>query len=160
MNNKDKRTLWQAITGSCIRILSIVAYLSFPSKLTVFIHKVRGLKIGKGSKIGRFVYIDDKALKLIEIGNKVWIGSGTTIVAHKRDFENYKVGMLAMDIPHKFGKVVIEDGVNIGVGVIILPDVTIGKGAAIGAGAVVTKDVPPYTIAAGVPAKIIKTFDK
>ncbi|MEH7581800.1 DapH/DapD/GlmU-related protein, partial [Priestia megaterium] len=52
--------------------------------------------------------------------------------------------------------VIIEDRVWIGARCIILPGVTIGKGATVGAGAVVTKDVPPYTVVAGNPAKVVK----
>ncbi|HMQ78289.1 MAG TPA: acetyltransferase [Ignavibacteria bacterium] len=58
---------------------------------------------------------------------------------------------------HLTGGVHLEEGVNIGTGAVILPRVTIGKWSVIGAGAVVTKDIPPYSVAAGVPAKIIKT---
>ena len=56
-------------------------------------------------------------------------------------------------------KVVIKRGAWIGAGAIILPNVTIGERAVVGAGAVVTKDVPPYTVVAGVPAKEIKKLD-
>jgi len=59
----------------------------------------------------------------------------------------------------KEGKIIIQDDAWIGAGAIILPNVTIGKGAVVGAGAVVTKDVPPYTVVAGVPAKEIKKLD-
>nr|WP_143033346.1 DapH/DapD/GlmU-related protein [Prevotellamassilia timonensis] len=55
------------------------------------------------------------------------------------------------------GKVIIEDDCWIGFNVIILPGVTIGKGSIIGAGAVVTKSIPPYSVAGGVPAKVIKS---
>lgn len=58
---------------------------------------------------------------------------------------------------HLTGGVHLEEGVNIGTGAVILPRVTIGKWSVIGAGAVVTKDIPSYSVAAGVPAKIIKT---
>lgn len=58
--------------------------------------------------------------------------------------------------PSLYGKVIIKKNSWIGTGAIILPDVTIGEGAVVGAGAVVTKDVPSYTVVAGVPAKIIK----
>ncbi len=54
------------------------------------------------------------------------------------------------------GRVIIEDDVWIGYGAIILPGVIIHKGSVVGAGAVVTKNVPPYTVVGGVPAKIIK----
>jgi acetyltransferase-like isoleucine patch superfamily enzyme len=50
-----------------------------------------------------------------------------------------------------------SDDCNIGVGVIILPGVTIAQGTLVGAGAVVNKDLPPYAVAAGVPARVIRT---
>lgn len=58
------------------------------------------------------------------------------------------------------GPVIIEDNVWIGDKAIILPNVTIGKGSIIGAGAVVTKDIPPYCIAVGNPAKVIRKIEK
>lgn len=62
---------------------------------------------------------------------------------------------------HSKGSIVIEDEVWIGFGTTILSGVTVGKGAIISTGAVVTKDVPPYSIVGGVPAKIIKyRFEK
>ena len=53
--------------------------------------------------------------------------------------------------------VVIGSNVWIGANAIVLPGVTIGKGSVIGAGIVVTKDIPPYSVAVGVPAKVIKS---
>ncbi|MCE9640174.1 MAG: hypothetical protein K8S22_08520 [Betaproteobacteria bacterium] len=58
---------------------------------------------------------------------------------------------------HAAGVIDVADDVWIGANTVILPDVSIGKGAIIGAGSVVTKDVPAYSIAAGVPAKVIGT---
>ena len=55
---------------------------------------------------------------------------------------------------------VIEDGSDIGIGVIILPGVTIGKGAQVGAGAVVTRNVPAYAIVAGVPARLLRMRER
>ena len=54
----------------------------------------------------------------------------------------------------------IKKGAWIGAGVSILPGVTVGKYAIVGAGAIVTKDVPDYSVAVGVPAKVVKTLDK
>ena len=60
-----------------------------------------------------------------------------------------------------YGKVVIGNHVFIGVNAIILPNVTIGDNAVVAAGAVVTKDVPPYAVVAGVPAKVLRyRFDE
>lgn len=95
------------------------------------------------------------ASKSIEIGNHVLIGSGCLITdsdAHpvdpslRRSGESFAVGRKPIRI---------EDDVFIGARVIILKGVTIGQGSVIGAGAVVSSDVPPYCIAAGNPAKII-----
>ena len=58
--------------------------------------------------------------------------------------------------PVDFAPVVIEDDADLGVGSVILPGVTIGRGAVIGAGAVVAADVPPYAVAAGVPARVLR----
>ena len=57
------------------------------------------------------------------------------------------------------GTIRIKDRVWIGEQVLILPDVTIGEGAVIGAGSVVTKDIPPYCVAVGNPAKVIKKYN-
>lgn len=142
-----------------IRILGIIAFFTIPVQFTVFIHKLRGVKVGKGSKIARTAYIDDKRPYDVILGERVWIAANVILICHKRDLSNYKKGMLIMDCPHKFGKIVIKDGANIGIGAIIMPGVTIGKGTAIGAGSVVTKDIPDYCIAVGVPARVIKHFD-
>jgi galactoside O-acetyltransferase len=58
--------------------------------------------------------------------------------------------------PIELGPVVIEDDCDLGVGTVVLPGVRIGKGAQIGAGAVVTEDVPAYSVAIGVPAKVVR----
>ena len=58
------------------------------------------------------------------------------------------------------GKITIEDGVFIGTGVSIVPRVNIGKWSIIGAGTVINKDVPPYSVVAGVPGKVIRNVEK
>jgi acetyltransferase-like isoleucine patch superfamily enzyme len=119
---------------------------------------MRGVKIGKGTKINRTVIIDDSVPHLVTIGNKVWVTAGVQILCHQRDLTNHKPGKAVMDNPLIYKEVIIKDGAHIGIGAIIMPGVTIGEGAVIGAGAVVIKDVPPYAVVAGVPAKILRTF--
>lgn len=136
-----------------------MAYVSFPYQVTVFLHRMRGVKIGKKSHVARLVSMDDRDPGLIEIGKGVAITTGVMILCHQRDLSKYRPGMYAMHCPFKAGKVIIKDGAHIGIGAIIMPGVTIGEGAVIGAGAVVTKDIPPYTLALGVPAKVIKTYE-
>jgi acetyltransferase-like isoleucine patch superfamily enzyme len=148
------------IKGIWIRFLSIIIPFTFPAQVTTFLHRLRGVKIGKGSKISRTVHIDDSYPQLVEIGQHVWITAGVMILCHQRDLTFYEVGKPVMDCPLKNAKVTIKDGAHIGIGAIIMPGVTIGEGAVIGAGAVVTSDIPPYTVAVGIPARVIKSFNK
>jgi len=157
--NKKERTLVGIIRGIWIRLITIIIPFTFPAQLTTFLHRLRGVKIGKGSKISRSVQIDDAFPNLVFIGRNVWVTAGVMILCHQRDLTKYKVGLPIMDLPLKCSKIIINDGAHIGIGAIIMPGVTIGKGAVIAAGAVVTRDVADYTISAGVPAKEIKTFE-
>ena len=94
------------------------------------------------------------AHKSIIIGDRVLIGSGALIMdsdAHSLDATARRTGAGGETKP-----VVIEDDVFIGARAIVLKGVTIGKGAVVGAGSVVTKDVPPYSVVAGNPARMIK----
>jgi acetyltransferase-like isoleucine patch superfamily enzyme len=110
---------------------------TFPYQVTVALHRLRGVKIGKKSHVARGVVLDDRNPDLIEIGKGVAITSGVMILCHQRDLTNYRPGMYAMQCPFKEGKVVIKDGAHIGIGAIVMPGVTIGEGAIIGAGSVV-----------------------
>ena len=154
------RSLRSIIKGVWTHSLSILTMFSFPYQVTVFFHRLRGVKIGKKSHVARGVILDDRNPDLIEIGDGVAVTSGVMILCHQRDLTDYKVGMYAMDCPFKEGKVIVKDGAHLGIGCIIMPGVTIGKGAIIGAGSVVTRDVPDYCVAVGAPAKVIKSFIK
>lgn len=89
----------------------------------------------------------------ITIGNNVMIGPNVSILTpvHPIDPEERKSSNNQRNMP-----VIIEDDVWIATGAIIFPGITIGKGAVVGAGSVVTKDVEPYTVVAGNPARLIK----
>jgi acetyltransferase-like isoleucine patch superfamily enzyme len=156
----SKRSVTSIIKGIWIRTLSILAPFTFPAQVTVLVHKLRGVKIGTGTKINRTVQIDDAAPHLVTIGNNVWITSGVMILCHQRDLSTHQWGKAVIDNELKYQQVKICNGAHIGIGSIIMPGVTIGKGSVVGAGSVVTKDVPPYSIVVGVPAKVIKRFEK
>lgn len=156
--SNNKRTLWGIIRGIWIRVFSIIIPFTFPTQLTTFLHRLRGVKIGSGSKISRSVQIDDAYPELVEIGKSVWITAGVIILCHQRDLTYYKKNKPVMGCPLKTARVIIKDGAHIGIGAIIMPGATIGEGSVIGAGSVVTKDIPAYSLAVGVPAKVIKTF--
>jgi acetyltransferase-like isoleucine patch superfamily enzyme len=117
------------------------------------------ITIGNGSNIGGYSKIT--AINKITIGNDVLIGRNVLITDHVHGHSLREL----LDIPpskrnlYSRGHVIIEDNVWLGEKVSVLPGVTIGKGSIIGANAVVTKNIPAYCIACGIPAKIIKTMD-
>jgi acetyltransferase-like isoleucine patch superfamily enzyme len=98
------------------------------------------------------------ALSRIKIGNKVMFGPEVMIIGgrHNTSF----VGRNMIDVHEKRPDddlgVIIEDDVWIGARAIVLRGVTIGRGAIVGAGSIVTKNIPPYAVAVGSPAKTVK----
>ncbi len=110
------------------------------------------IEIGEGCSINPFCVL--LGYGGITIGNNVRIASNTTLTAFNHIFKN-----LEMKIKHQGNKcqgIIVEDDVWIGAGVRVLDGVTIGKGSVVGAGSVVTRDIPPYSVFAGVPARVIK----
>ena len=117
-------------------------------------HRAKLLKLGGVNIKGRAliyggVRFDTVAPDKVFIGNNVAITAGTTILTHYLD--PARKGRM-----FRIGEVHIEDDVFIGVNTTICNSVTIGKGAIIGAGSVVTKNIPPYQCWAGNPAHYIK----
>jgi acetyltransferase-like isoleucine patch superfamily enzyme len=106
-----------------------------------------GIKIGRGSWVGFDAKFFGQAC--IEIGEYVGIGANVIIMTGKHDVKS-GVGPI-INREQIWGKVVIKDGADIGCSAVIMPGVTIGKCAQIGAGAVICKDVPDYEIWVGVP---------
>lgn len=119
-----------------------------------------GATIGKNAIISYGVYLDVPGMKRLKIGKNALISPQTLFFFHRRDLHKYFQGMNAHDIPMKEYFTTIGDNVQIGMRAMIMPGVTIGDGAVIGANSVVTKDIPPYAIVAGQPAKIIKYVNK
>jgi len=115
-----------------------------------------GAHIGKNVNIGSDVFFDASNAKLINIEDNVWIASRCLILCHKRDTSNYCKSDSYVELPYLHKEVVLKKGCCVGMGTIIMPGVTIGEGAMIGAGSVVTKDIPAWTVAVGNPAKVVK----
>jgi acetyltransferase-like isoleucine patch superfamily enzyme len=90
----------------------------------------------------------------IQIGKQVGIGPGVKILTSAHGEGGRDVAIY--NVPVEFAPVVVEDHADIGVGSILLPGVTIGRGAQVGAGSVVTEDVPAYHVVAGVPARVLR----
>lgn len=161
------RRYWVLYQGAVIFVANLVGFI--PShKLRRFLYRrVFGVGLGEGSIvhwqtqffepsgvcIGNYCNIGNRAFldgrKGVMIGNCVATGSEIMIYTLQHDIESPTFDVVG-------GPVMIEDYVYIGPRAIILPNVRIGKGAVVAAGAVVTKDVPPFAIVGGVPAQFIR----
>ena len=140
----------------------------------LWMDKPRNVHVGQGTKVGPYVYVSVQNPKGylrvgchcelnpfsvflcghgIEIGDYVLLAPGVKVITSSNAYEP---NWLIASNPHTGGKVVIEDNVWVGSDAVILPGVTIGEGSVIGAGAVVTRDIPKGTVAYGVPCKPAK----
>ena len=119
------------------------------------LYRLRGTKVGKGVDISSGVFIEESFPDLVTIEDNVDIGPNVTIATHDSSYR-----CIQQDLPLICREVVIKRNAYIGAGAIILPGVTIGESAIVAAGAVVTKDVPPRTVVAGVPAKVIGSVEE
>lgn len=127
-----------------------------PRKLRPKILKSLGCKVGKDIFVGDHVIVDLNHADMITIEDHVHIASGSRLLCHQRDLSNYCVGDDYAKLGYKIKPIVLKKGCLIGMESFILPGVTIGEGTIIGAGSLVTKDIPAWTIATGRPAKVIK----
>jgi acetyltransferase-like isoleucine patch superfamily enzyme len=163
-----RRVIWRVVArkfGNGVRIGSGVCF----KHLETF-------EIGDGVFIGAQAFIQGRFDGLTKIGNHVWIGPQAYFDARNLILEDY-VGWgpgakvlgsahtgLPIDQPIietdlEIRPVRVEAWADIGTGAVLLPGVTVGKGAIVGAGAVVTRDVPPFAIVAGMPAKFLRWRD-
>jgi acetyltransferase-like isoleucine patch superfamily enzyme len=110
------------------------------------------MKVGNNSSIGPYSYIGCSGY--IEIGDNVMISPRVSIYSENHNFSDPKMAVMDQGVTRSFVK--IEDDCWIAANTIILAGVVVGKGAIVAAGSVVTKDVPPYSVVAGNPAKTVK----
>ena len=163
-----RRSLWRAVARKFGNGVSIGSGVGFKHLET--------FEIGDSVFIGAQAYIQGRFDGVTKIGNHVWIGPQAYLDARHLILEDY-VGWgpgakvlgsahtgLPIDRPIietdlEIRPVHVQAWANIGTSAILLPGVTIGKGGIVGAGAVVTHDVPPFAIVAGVPARFIRWRD-
>ena len=137
------RNAGRVILGDQVRIWSDI------QQAKIFVGRGATLRVGDNSRInGAHISVSTD----VDIGRNVCIGPNAVIIDD--DFHDVVSHFSA----GKTGPIRIHDNVWIAMGAMVLKGVTIGEGAAVAAGAVVTKDVPPYTLVAGVPAKPIKNL--
>ena len=120
----------------------------------LYAHNNGTIRLGKKAGLNNNVILSASDGGEIILGSGVIVGFNTVMRACNHRYSKRDISIIEQG--HVKASISIEDDVWIGANVTVLPDVKIGKGAVIGAGAVVNKDIPPYALAAGVPAKVIK----
>lgn len=153
----EEKTVWAFLKGVWGRFLQLFAmHIPMLPSTRVRLQRMRGVKIGKNVFLGTEVLIDPCFPNLVTIEDNVTIAGRNILQAHSdRNFEPGKERL----VESKFVPIKIEQWAWITIGAIILPGVTVGRNSIVAAGAVVTKDVPPYTMVAGVPARVIKRLE-
>lgn len=112
------------------------------------VRNAKGLKVGTRASIGNDAILDARGG--ITIGKDVNLSTAVSLWTGQHDWQS-------PDFAYEKAPITIGDNAWLSTRVIVLPGVTIGEGAVIAAGAVVTKDVEPYTLVGGIPAKVIGT---
>lgn len=127
-----------------------------PRKLRPWVLKKIGCHVGKDIFVGDSVKIDAGHADLIYIEDHAHIAGGTRLLCHQRDLSDYHVGDDYAKLGYILKPIHLKKGCLVGMESFVMPGVTIGEGAIVGAGSLVTKDVPAWTIATGRPAKVVK----
>jgi acetyltransferase-like isoleucine patch superfamily enzyme len=140
------------------RLLKLIVRFVLGWRLRAKLLRLAGYTIGDDVFIGEDLIIVDTQYQTpqVFIGNRVTIAARVTLVTASGAPQSTEVYEI---FGAELGPIIVEDGVWIGASVTILPNVRIGKCAVVGAGSIVTKDVPPCAVVVGVPARPIKRID-
>jgi len=138
-------------------LFHVFAYSSPISNWIVGWQRRRGVKIGNNCHVSPYVLIDLIYPELIQIEDNVTIGSNSMIFAHVNPTANEF--LKKHGYPRTVKSVIIKKGAVISVGCIIIAGVTIGENAMVGAGSVVTNDIPDNCVAVGNPARVVKKIE-
>jgi len=123
------------------------------TKIGSFVEIQKGARIGRNCKISSHTFICEG----VYIEDEVFVGHGVNFINDKYPRATTEGGALQMEADWKVEPTIVRRGASIGTGAVILGSVTIAERAIIGAGAVVTKDVPAGAIVAGNPARLLRT---
>ena len=126
-----------------------------PRGIILPLHRLRGVKMGRGCFIDPTAIVETAYPENICLGNDVRITARAVIMTHIKAPHYLRESGI---IPVVLKEVVLDDHCFIGVNAVIMPGVRVGKAAVVASGAVVVGDVPPHTMVAGNPAKIVKRF--
>ena len=120
--------------------------------------RIMGAHIGKNVGIAYGVYLDVSNMKLLTVDDYAGFAPECFLLMHKIDMKKFNPTGETIEHEMKEGPIHICRNAHIGSRAVILPGITIGEGSTVAAGAIVTKDVPPFTVVAGIPAKVIKRY--
>ncbi len=129
-----------------------------PRKFRPILMRKIGCKVGNGCFIGDNVRIDLGHADMITLEDGVSIAGGARLLCHQRDFSDYYIGKDYNKLGYVIKPILLKKGCLVGMESFILPGVTVGEGAIIAAGSLVTKDVPAWTVVSGRPAKIVRNI--
>ncbi len=152
----EKKNINNVKLGKDVKIFDFVnlygCSIDDNSKIGTFVEIQKNASVGKNTKISSHTFICEG----VHIGDNVFIGHNVTFINDKYPRSANADGSMQTEADWAVVETFIKNGASVGSSSTILCGVTVGENAIVGAGAVVTKDVPPNTIVAGVPAKVIK----
>jgi len=152
----EKKNINNVKLGKDVKIFDFVnlygCSIDDNSKIGTFVEIQKNASVGKNTKISSHTFICEG----VHIGDNVFIGHNVTFINDKYPRSANPDGSMQTEADWSVVETFIKNGASVGSSSTILCGVTVGENAIVGAGAVVTKDVPPNTIVAGVPAKVIK----
>lgn len=152
----EKKNINNVKLGKDVKIFDFVnlygCSIDNNTKIGTFVEIQKNASIGKNCKISSHTFICEG----VYIEDNVFVGHNVTFINDKHPRSVNEEGTMQTESNWEVIETFVKKGASIGSSSTILCGVTIGENAIVGAGAVVTKDVPPNTIVAGVPAKIIK----
>jgi acetyltransferase-like isoleucine patch superfamily enzyme len=142
------------------KLLNMIARITIHPGLRLWLYRQMGVNIGRDCVVEMYANLDDQFPELIFIEDHSGPSRHVIILCHNdagaRVGHNESSGISFTKSYGFVAPVRLESHAGVSAGTILLPGVTIHEGALVGAGAVVTKDVPPYTVAVGIPARVIK----
>lgn len=143
---KARGSFWRRALGV---LFLFPAWFAPHTKLRIFFHRLRGIKIGKGCEIGYFVIMGNVHPEMIIIEDGAVVTARCTLLEH--DNARYYVG--AGDVVSK--PVIVKEKAFVGIGSVVFPGVSVGRHAIVGAMSLVKNDIPDNAIAFGQPAKVV-----
>lgn len=144
------------------RLCKLVAYFYTDARIRKIYWRTLNVHMGQGTYANIGMMAVNSENTPIHIGKNVSIAPYVTLVAESEANNGDEINNIiyVKDVLKKHASIVIDDNVWIGANVTILPGIRIGKCSVIGAGSVVTKDIEPYSIYAGIPAKKIRDLEE